>query len=75
MIHRSFLLGQAVRGQSQIESGQHAAWSQNDGTFWIGTWAGASRFDLKTFHRDALNMGGMGLDQLAVELARFADRV
>ena len=34
-----------------------------------------SRFDLKTFHRDALNMGGMGLDQLAAELARFADRV
>jgi uncharacterized protein (DUF885 family) len=34
-----------------------------------------SRLDLKAFHRDALNMGGMGLDQLAVELARFADRV
>ena len=33
-----------------------------------------SQFDLKRFHRDALNMGGMGLDQLASELTRLADR-
>ena len=33
-----------------------------------------SQFDLKHFHRDALNMGGMGLDQLASELTRLADR-
>jgi uncharacterized protein (DUF885 family) len=28
-------------------------------------------FDLKSFHRFALNLGGMGLDQLARELERF----
>jgi uncharacterized protein (DUF885 family) len=31
---------------------------------------GAS-FDLKAFHRFALNLGGMGLDQLSRELQRF----
>jgi uncharacterized protein (DUF885 family) len=33
------------------------------------------RFDLKAFHRDALNLGGMGLDQLRDELARFTDGI
>ena len=28
-------------------------------------------FDLKDFHPFALDLGGMGLDQLARELARF----
>ena len=30
-----------------------------------------SAFDLKEFHTYALNLGGMGLDQLREELARF----
>ena len=30
-----------------------------------------TNFDLRAFHRDALNLGGMGLDQLRQELARW----
>ena len=33
--------------------------------------AKARRFDLKDFHRFALDLGGMGLDQLARELERY----